>query len=47
MQKEKLREIIFGYRTTAGKRFDIILLSIIIISVIGLILDSDNIIHQK
>jgi voltage-gated potassium channel len=47
MQKEKLREIIFGYRTTDGKRFDIILLIIIIISVIGLILDSDNTIHQK
>ena len=46
MEKEKLREIIFGYRTNAGKRFDIILLIIIIISVIGLILDSDNTIHQ-
>jgi len=46
MQKEKLREIIFGYRTNAGKRFDIILLFLIIISVIGLILDSDNTIHQ-
>ena len=47
MQKEKLREIIFGYRTKAGKRFDVILLFIIIISVIGLILDSDNTIHQN
>ena len=46
MKKEKLREIIFGYRTNAGKRFDIILLLLIITSVIGLILDSDNTIHQ-
>ncbi len=27
MSKEKLREIIFGYRTKSGKTFDIILLS--------------------
>lgn len=47
MHKEKLREVIFGYRTKAGKRFDIILLAIIIISVIGVMLDSDNNIHQK
>ena len=47
MYKEKLREIIFGYRTRSGKIFDIILLSAIIISVIGVILDSDKNIHQK
>ncbi len=47
MHKEKLREVIFGYRTKAGKRFDIILLAIIIISVIGVMLDSDKNIHQK
>tara|TARA_B100000214_G_scaffold264801_1_gene196054 strand:- start:5428 stop:6252 length:825 start_codon:yes stop_codon:yes gene_type:complete len=47
MYKEKLREIIFGYRTIAGKRFDIILLAAIIISVIGVMLDSDKTIHQK
>jgi len=47
MYKEKLREIIFGYRTKAGKRFDIILLAAIIISVIGVMLDSDKTIHQK
>jgi len=47
MYKEKLREIIFGYRTRSGKIFDIILLSAIIISVIGVILDSDKKIHQQ
>lgn len=47
MHKDKLREIIFGYRTRAGKIFDITLLAIIIISVIGVMLDSDKAIHQK
>ena len=47
MSKEKLREIIFGYRTKAGKTFDIVLLSAILISVICVMLDSDNGIHQK
>lgn len=47
MVKEKLREIIFGYRTRPGKIFDIVLLAAIIISVIGVILDSDNKIHEK
>ena len=47
MNKEKLREIIFGYRTKSGKIFDIILLSAIIISVIGVLLDSDTSIHEK
>ena len=45
--REKLREIIFGYRTRSGKIFDIILLAAIIISVIGVILDSDKEIHQR
>ena len=47
MSKDKLREIIFGYRTKAGRQFDIILLIAIIVSVIGVILDSDKEIHQK
>tara|TARA_B100000902_G_scaffold119129_1_gene119560 strand:- start:46 stop:873 length:828 start_codon:yes stop_codon:yes gene_type:complete len=47
MTKEKLREIIFGYRTRAGKIFDITLLAAIIISVIGVILDSDKKIHYE
>ena len=46
MSRSKLREIIFGYRTTAGKIFDIFLLAAIIISVIGVILDSDKRIHE-
>ena len=45
--REKLREIIFGYRTRSGKIFDVILLAAIIISVIGVILDSDKEIHKR
>ena len=47
MNKEKLREIIFGYRTKAGKRFDVILLIAIVISVIAVMLDSDKEIHKN
>jgi voltage-gated potassium channel len=47
MDKDKLREIIFGYRTKSGKNFDIILLSAILISVICVMLDSDKSIHQE
>ena len=47
MNKNKLREIIFGYRTKAGKTFDVVLLSAIIISVICVMLDSDKNIHKE
>jgi voltage-gated potassium channel len=47
MNKQKLREIIFGYRTKAGKRFDVILLLAIIISVLAVMLDSDKEIHKQ
>jgi voltage-gated potassium channel len=47
MTKEKIREIIFGINTKAGKRFDLILLVIIIISVIGIIISSDAEIEEK
>ena len=47
MYKERLREIIFGYRTRSGKIFDIILLALIIISVVGVMLDSDKSIHKQ
>ena len=47
MIRSKLREIIFGYRTKAGKIFDIVLLAAILISVFLVILDSDKEIHQK
>ncbi len=47
MTKEKLHEIIFGYRTKPGKIFDIALLIIIMLSVVGLMLDSDKNIHQQ
>ena len=39
MQKERLREIIFGYNTPEGKLFDIFLILLILLSVIGVILD--------
>ena len=45
--KEQIREIIFGYRTKAGKQFDILLLIAISLSVIVVILDSDKIINAK
>ncbi len=47
MNKERLREIIFGYKTKSGKRFDVVLLAAIIISVIGVMLDSDKKIHER
>ena len=47
MDKERIREIIFGINTKSGKRFDLILLSLIIISVIGVILNSDSRIEEK
>ena len=47
MNKQKLRNIIFGYRTKAGKRFDVILLLAIIISVVAVMLDSDKEIHKQ
>jgi len=47
MNKEKLREIIFGYRTKDGKKFDVILLIAVVISVIAVMLDSDKEIHKE
>ena len=47
MFRDKLREIIFGYRTRAGKIFDIVLLAAIILSLVGVIMDSDKEIHNK
>ena len=47
MNKENIREIIFGINTKSGKRFDLILLILIIISVIGVILNSDSRIEEK
>ena len=47
MNKERLREIIFGYKTKSGKRFDVVLLAAIIISVIRVMLDSDKKIHER
>src|SRR5690606_8300248 len=38
--KEKLRVIIFGSDTPAGKAFDIILLGVIVVSVLAVILES-------
>lgn len=47
MNKEKIHEIIFGINTKAGRQFDLILLSAIIISVIGIIISSDVKIEEK
>ena len=47
MYKEKIREIIFDINTKSGKRFDLILLILIIISVIGIILNSDSEIEKR
>ena len=47
MKKEKIYEIIFGYRTEAGKKFDIYLLIAIFLSVIGVILSTDIEINKK
>ena len=47
MFRDKLREIIFGYRTRSGKIFDIVLLAAIILSLVGVIMDSDKEINNK
>lgn len=43
--KSRLNEIIFGYETLAGKLFDVVLISLIAISVIAVMLDSVSQIH--
>ncbi|MDX1489911.1 MAG: ion transporter [Pseudohongiellaceae bacterium] len=45
--KEKLRDVIFGYDTPAGKTFDLILILVITLSVLALVLDSVEVIHQQ
>ena len=47
LKKEKIYEVIFGYRTEAGRKFDIYLLIAIFLSVVGVILDSDTEINKK
>lgn len=47
MNREKIREIIFGYNTKAGRLFDIILLIAIILSVIGVILITNKKIESE
>ena len=47
MNKEKIHEIIFGINTKDGRIFDIILLGAILISVVGVILSSDERIEEK
>ena len=47
MNKERIREVIFGINTKAGRKFDIILLSTILISVICVIISSDVEIEKK
>ena len=43
----KIRNVVEDNTSKSGKIFDIVLLAIIIISVIGVMLDSDKSIHQK
>ena len=43
--KSKLHDVIFGYETLAGKLFDVVLISLIAISVIAVMLDSVSQIH--
>ncbi len=45
--KSRLNEIIFGYETLAGKLFDVVLISLIAISVIAVMLDSVSQIHAN
>ena len=45
--KHRLHEIIFEADTPAGKRFDIILIASILLSVTVVMLDSVNSIHEK
>ena len=45
--KERLREVIFGYDTPAGKKFDVFLIIVIGLSVLALVLDSVAPIHAK
>ena len=47
MNKERIREIIFGINTKAGRRFDLFLLLAIIVSVIGIIISSDDRIEEE
>ena len=42
MYKERLREIIFGYDTPEGKLFDVFLILLILLSVVGVILDPEQ-----
>jgi voltage-gated potassium channel len=43
--KQKVRDVIFGYDTPAGKAFDITLIAVIALSVMALVLDSVESIH--
>ena len=47
MDKTKIHDIILGINTKAGRRFDLILLVMILVSVIGVILSSDIAIEEK
>ena len=46
-RQAKVYEVIFGTETTAGRRFDLILITAIIISVLAILLDSIAPLHEK
>ena len=45
--REKIYQVIFGTDTTAGQRFDILLIYMILLSVLGVIFDSVGSIHDQ
>ena len=45
--QKKIHEVIFGYETKAGRRFDILLILLIIISVSAVLLDSIASVHAR
>ena len=46
-RRERIHEIIFGHDTPAGKTFDIALIVVIILSVLTVMLDSVESVHER
>lgn len=46
-RREQVREIIFGHHTPAGKAFDVALIVVIVLSVVTVMLDSVEAIHDR
>ena len=45
--RRMLNEVIFGYETPAGRRFDLALIGMILLSVLAVMLDSVESIHAR